>query len=68
MKCFFDLSRTDIENLINEWIFSARDRNILRRRIFDGLTYEELSEEFHLSTQRVKVIVYQCRDRLYRHI
>lgn len=68
MKCFFNVSRTDIENLINEWIFNARDRNILRRRILDGLTYEELSEEFHLSTQRVKAIVYQCRDRLCQHI
>lgn len=68
MKRAINTSRTEAERLINEWIFNARDRNILRRRILDGLTFEELAEEFSLSTQRTKVIVYQSLDKLSNHL
>lgn len=68
MKHAINTSRTEAERLINEWIFNARDRNILRRRIFDGLTFEELAEEFSLSIQRTKVIVYQSLDKLSNHL
>lgn len=40
-----DLSRPEIENLIDLWIFSERDRKILKRRLLDGIIYERLSEE-----------------------
>lgn len=68
MKRQLNVSRTEAEGLINEWIFNARDRNILRRRILDGLTFEELAEEFNLSTQRTKAIVYQSMDILLCHL
>lgn len=64
MKRTINTSRSEAERLINEWIFNARDRNILKRRILDGVSFEELAEEFHLSTQRTKVIVYQSLDKL----
>lgn len=54
MKRSLNVSRTEAEKLINEWIFNARDRDILKRRILDGISFEELAEEFHLSTQRTK--------------
>lgn len=68
MKRTINTSRTEAECLINEWIFNVRDRNILRRRIIDGLTFEELAEEFNLSTQRTKAIVYQALDKLSCHL
>ena len=37
----FDLSRSEVEHLIDEWIFSERDRAILKRRLLDGICYEE---------------------------
>lgn len=64
MKRSLNVSRTEAEMLINEWIFNARDRDILKRRILDGISFEELAEEFHLSTQRTKVIVYRSLDKL----
>lgn len=64
MKRSLNVSRTEAEKLINEWIFNARDRDILKRRILDGIAFEELAEEFHLSTQRTKVIVYRSLDKL----
>lgn len=63
-----DLSRSEIEHLIDEWIFSERDRKILKRRILDGICFEPLAEEFNLSTQSVKTIVYKAQDKIYKHI
>ena len=68
MRRQLDVSRTEAEGLINEWIFNARDRDILRRRILDGVSFEELAEEFHLSTQRTKAIVYQAIEKLSCHL
>ncbi len=64
----FNLSRTDWENLIEQWVFSERDRNILKRRLLDGVTYENLSEEFDLSVRQTKNIVYKLEKILFRHI
>ena len=63
-----DLSRSEISHLIDEWIFNERDRNILKRRLLDGITYERLAEEFDLSVRHVKNIVYKAQDKLFRHI
>lgn len=63
-----DLSRTEWENLINEWIFSERDRNIIKRRLLDGLTYKELQDEFNLSIDRLKRIIYKGQNKIFKHI
>lgn len=63
-----DLSRTEIEYLIDEWIFNERDRRILKRRMLDGICFEPLAEEFDLSPQRVKIIVYNALDKIYKHV
>ena len=63
-----DLSRTEIENLIDEWIFSERDRKILKRRLLDGICYEPLAEEFDLSVKQIKNIVYKNEDKIFKKI
>ena len=62
---FDDMSRTDIEYLIEEWIHKERDRQILKRRLLDGICYEPLAEEFDLSVRQVKNIVYKAEERLF---
>lgn len=68
MRETIELSRTQIEELIDQWILNERDRNILKRRMCDGIPFEPLSEEFDLSVQRVKIIVYEGKDKIYRHL
>lgn len=66
-----ELSRSDIERLMHEWIIgphAQRDRAILARRLLDGITYERLAEEFDLSVRCVKTVVYKGQERIYRHI
>lgn len=64
----FNCSRSEVEHIIDEWIFNERDRMIIKRRFLDGLTYERIAEEFDLSTQRIKTIVYKSRSILLCHL
>lgn len=67
----YNLSRSEINNLIDEWVTgrnAERDRKILKRRLMDGITYDRLAEEFDLSVRQVKNIVYRREDELFRHI
>lgn len=66
-----DLSRTEIEYLINEWIIGKngeRDRKLMKRRLIDGITYENLAEEFDLTTRQVKNICYKNMEKLIKHL
>lgn len=62
-----DYTNSEMKFLINEYIHKERDRNILVRRLCDGLTYEQLAEEFNLSTQRIKAIVYKGQDKVFKY-
>ena len=64
----WDLSRSEIEHLIDEWIFSERDRAILKRRLLDGICYEPLAEEFDMSVRQIKTIVYKGQEKLAKKI
>ena len=67
----FDIPRSEWERLIDEGIIgknSERDRAMLRRRLFDGLCYEELAEEFYLSTTQTKTIIYKSLQKIIKHI
>ena len=63
-----DLSRSEINRLIDEWILSERDREILRRRLTDGICYEPLAEEFDMSVRQIKNIVYKGEQVIFKHV
>ena len=62
------LSRSQWEAHIDEWIFSERDRAILKRRLLDGICFEQLAEEFYLSVQQTKSIVYKAQKKLLQYL
>jgi hypothetical protein len=63
-----EISRTEYENIISEWVHSERDRKIIRRKILDGITFEQLAEESDLSVSQVKRIVYHTKEIIMNHI
>ena len=63
-----DLSRDEWNNLIDQYIFVDEHRKILKRRLLDGLTYNQLAEEFNFSVPNIKSIIYKSQDKLFRHI
>lgn len=62
------ISRSELDHLIDEWVFVKRDREILKAKLLDGLTYDELADIFCLSPQRLKVIVKVGKDRISSHM
>lgn len=62
-----DLSVSEVEHLINEWIFSERDRAILKRRLIDGIPYEPLAGEFDMSVTQIKRIVKKGQTAIFKH-
>ena len=63
-----DLSRTEWERLIDEWIFSEMARGMLRRRLLDERTLEDIAAEFDRSVTQTKRIIYKAEEKLFRHI
>lgn len=64
----FNLPRSKWESLIDEYIFSERDRLIMKRKLLDGITHERVAEEFDMSTRRIKVIIKQGTEILAKQL
>lgn len=65
------ICRADIERLADQWITgrnAERDREIIKRRLIDGITYERLAEDFELSDRQIKNIVYKRQEAIYKHV
>ena len=63
----FDLSRTEWERLIDDWIFNQKHRDILKDRLLNGIPFEPLAEKYNLSVTQVKNIVYKATEKLTKH-
>ena len=63
-----EYTNSQIREVITERIHNERDRRLLERRLCDGITYEKLAEEFDLSTQRVKAIIYKAEQKIIRYL
>ena len=64
----YDLSRTQWEMLIDEWIFSELDRRLLKRRLLDGVTYERLAEEAEMSEKQIRTRIHRAQARLFARV
>lgn len=66
-----NVSKADIDDLIEQWIIgknAERNRDILRRRLFDGIRYELLADEFQMSERQIKNIVYKGERIIFSHL
>lgn len=65
---FGDLTVSEVENIIDQRIFSERDRAILKRRLIDSIRLEPLAEEFDLSVTQIKNILKKQMPKVFKHI
>lgn len=63
-----EYTNSQICELIDEYIHSERDRDLLKRRLVDGICFEPLAEEFELSPRQVRRIVYKLQIQLFKHL
>lgn len=61
-----EYTNSQIEYVIDEYIHSERDRQLLKRRYIDGVVFEQLAEEFNLSVRQTKNIVYKHEMVLFK--
>lgn len=64
----FNMPWTALSVIINEWVFNERSREMLKRRLYDGISYNQLAQEFNMSIQQCKTIIYRCQNEIYKHI
>lgn len=63
-----EYTNSQIRELIDEHIHKAKYREILKLRLIDGITYEQIAETVDMSTQQVKTIVYRSKEKLLRYL
>lgn len=63
-----NITNSQIEHLITEYVHSERDRRVLRLRLIDGLTYERIADEMLMSVRQIKNIIYKAEAKLFRHL
>lgn len=62
-----NIPRSQIESLIESYVYVARNKSIFYMKL-EGYTYEEIAEQYNLSTQRTKTIVKDCLNKISRHM
>lgn len=63
-----DYTNSEIQHIIDEWIHSKKDREILHLRLIDGLTIEELAERFDRSPRQMQRIINRLQTIVFLHI
>lgn len=61
-----NLSNSQLEKLIDEWVRGERNRKIMKRRLIDCICFEPLAEEFELSVRQIKNIVYKENENILK--
>lgn len=60
------ISRSEIIRIAEDWVWNPRNRQILYMKM-EGRTYEEIADEFCLSTQYVKEIFSASQNIIIEH-
>lgn len=68
MNISVDYTNTQITELINEHIHSERDRAILRRRLVDGVCYQDLADEFDRTPRQMQRVVDKLQKELFKYL
>ena len=64
-------SKTQLNEAIEEWIIgrnAIRNREILNKKLVDGISYMALADEYDLSLRRVKTIVRKGVEVIIEHL
>ena len=64
MKDLNDFTNEQITFWVESYIHNARDRDLIKRKLCDGVVFEILAEEFDLSVRQTKYIVGRAKERL----
>lgn len=64
MQHYIQLTNSELADLISEHIHSERDRQIMKLKLIDGLTYEKIAEIYEMSPRYIRSLVKKLTERL----
>ena len=63
-----ELDRYQWEDLIDRWIFDEQHRQMLKRNLLDGRTYEQIAEEFDCSRDKIARLIPKLQNKLFKKV
>lgn len=63
-----DYTNSQISSIIDEHIHNALHRQMLKDRLIDGMTYEQIAEKHDITDRQTKNIIYKSMDRLIKYL
>ena len=63
-----DYTNSQIIALIDEHIHHALHRQMLKDRLIDGMTYEQIAEKHDMSVRQTKNIIYKETDKILKYL
>lgn len=63
----YGLSRSEWDRLIEEWIFKAEHRQIMREAMLDGFSHGEIADRHNLSVDRIRAIIREEKHTLFHY-
>ena len=58
----------DAKKAIEQCVHHKRNREIVRSRLLDELSYDELAAKYHLDSRQIQRIVYREQDIVFRYM
>ena len=63
-----DYTNSQISSLIDEHNHHALHRKMLKDRLIDGMTYEQIAEKHDMSVRQTKNIIYKSTDKILKYL
>lgn len=63
-----DVSIPDVARAIDSYVFSERDRRVLKRSMIDGVSYMDIAEEVGVSPRTVQSVMGRWRPIVMRNL
>lgn len=63
-----DYTNSQISSVIDEHIHNALHRQMLKDRLIDGMTYEQIAEKHDITDRQTKNIIYKSMDMLIKYL
>ena len=64
-------NRETLTKVIDNYVIgykSKRNRELLKDRLIDGLTFEEIAEKYGMSVRQIKKITYENEELILKHL
>ena len=63
-----EYTNSQISSIIDEHIHHALHRQMLKDRLIDGMTYEQIAEKHDITDRQTKNIIYKATEKILKYL